>query len=84
MKATMTVRPLGDVARVHRVLLSILLTTAVSATAVAERTRIDLSDGWYVKQLLGSKHDVVELTDEAASPVDSWLATRMPARVSAM
>jgi len=58
----------------------ILLCTACGAWAVG-RTRIVLSDNWYIKQLDTDKPDVAALKREAASPDDTWLPARMPAQV---
>lgn len=45
------------------------------------RRRIDLRDGWFVKQLDAEKIDVAALARESESPDKTWLSARMPAQV---
>jgi hypothetical protein len=70
------------ISRALYVLAAILLIgTAGVCPAWAERTKVLLSENWYVRQLDTDRPDVAALARDAAKPDGDWLACTMPAQV---
>lgn len=59
----------------------IMMLAIVSVVAAGERSRVDLTENWHIKQLDTDKPDVAALTRQAARPDDAWLTARMPQQV---
>ena len=58
-----------------------LVLLAPAGVGAAERTRILLREGWFIKQLDSDQPDITTLAGQWESADGTWLAARMPAQV---
>ncbi len=68
----------------HVITISVLVSLLVYPVAGlrAERSRVLLSENWWIRQLNDTRPDIRELTREIAAATNDWLAVRqMPAQV---